>query len=105
MTVAILKKEFIPNRNGWDISINIEANGKKRFLVFHWPQIAEPDEIVLVDKFAYFENQLANEPEPEKSYLESEIIEILITKKYLKEGDKFDDLPVKQKELNELGFL
>jgi len=36
-------------------------------------------------------------PEPEKKYYESEVVDLLIEKKYLSIGDSLSDLPIKEK--------
>ena len=96
--IKILKTEKLIYHNGWDVTINKESTDKTRQenMVFFWPGKDEPDKKILEKKFEYFQKQF-DEPEPvsEKNYTESDVVKELIIKKYLVEGQKFADLPVK----------
>jgi len=97
--IKILNKQHISHRIGWDVTINKESTDKTRQenMVFFWPGKDEPDEKILEAKFEYFQKQYDDEVAavPEKVYTETEVVKELITKKYLVEGQKFADLPVK----------
>ena len=96
--IKILKTEKLIYRNGWDVTINKESTDKTRQenMVFFWPGKDEPDKKILEKKFEYFQKQYDDEVAfvPEKVYTETEVVNELITKKYLVKGQKFADLPV-----------
>jgi hypothetical protein len=95
-TIKILNKTKLDYRPGWDVTIELSNETKKGNMVFYWPGKDEPDEKILETKFEYFSKQFDEpEPVPEKIYTETDVVKELVTKKYLIEGQKFADLPVK----------
>lgn len=56
-----------------------------------------PDKSTLDSRIrSYIDRLNSPVPEPERTYQESEVVEILVEKGYLKEGDKLDNLEVKK---------
>ena len=95
--IKIIKTEKNRYTAGWDVTVEISNETKNIVMTFYWPRKEQPDEKILAGKFTYLENQFNDiEPQPENSYLQSEIDRMLIDKKYLIAGQHFpSDLPVK----------
>ena len=95
-TIKVLSIVPEQHRGGWDVGIELSNATKKENMVFYWSGKDKPDDKILEQKFQYFSNQFDEvEPTPEKIYTESEVVKVLVEKKYLVVGQKLSDLPVK----------
>ena len=87
-----------PRKWGYEISVGIYQDKAfvDNLLITYSKQ---PDEKELsLDLIRRVEQWLNRPPMPaeDKAYRESEIVELLVSKGYLTEGDKLSDLPVKE---------
>jgi hypothetical protein len=99
MTIAKLMRVVAePHRGGYDVTAEMTDGLRTSAVTFFVPKRGEtvPDAKNLATKLAAFCDKF-DEPAPaeEKVYAESEIVALLVQKKYLQEGQKLADLPVK----------
>ena len=98
LLAKILKKQKLSYRNGYDITVEFDDDGTKYTKTFYFESKTEPTDKKLENRIAHIQsnvqNDIDNPPVPEKT--ESEIIDILIEKGLLTEGQTIDDLKTKR---------
>jgi len=98
--LAVRKSSPQPRAWGYEVRASVIDNDTGKIYPIVMTFKGEPSGAALTAeverRMAGLENKINNpDPPPETTYTESEVVEILVEKKYLQKGDSLGDLPVK----------
>ena len=84
-------------RGGWEVVAEISNGVASRNITFYWEGKPKPTERDMELRLAKLAKNFDDNQNyvSEKNYTESEVVDELVTKKYLVVGQKFSDLPAK----------
>ena len=89
----------IPARQGWDVTLWMEHEGKEGWVTFYWPQKDKPDEKILSDKAVHLVNNFIdflNQVEVKDTFTRDEVEASLKEKGYLTGEQTFEELASKE---------
>ena len=99
MEYILLKKQFIPRREGWDVLVGFVDKPRDidQPKFFFQPGKAEPTLDNMAAKLAHLTQNIEDEliPEIQMDFTRDEIEDILKEKGYLTEEEKWEDLTIK----------
>ncbi len=83
-----------PEREGWDVTIQIIDDDKElHTLTFFWAGKEKPTKDDLANRVAHIMSNIANQAqEKQEVFTRDEVISLLVEKGYLKAGEDLDDL-------------